>query len=618
MILSLLLTSLFALPVLYKSYKIRSYLSINCSHTICVDIIILSTAILVIVQNLLLTVSSYNVTTAGLTLFCLGGLSGIIFRKHSINLNFYPRFYDTFFNKLLCLALLSIVITSFYISIVFPPIGWDSLLYHYLFPAFWVQDGKFATHVLPPSLESYSHFPFNGEIFSSWLILIFHGYRIVNIGNFIPFFTLFIALYCLSREHKLNSKFSLLFSSFVTFSKVPLSQLNTGNVDLAVGAWMTCALLYFIRYYTKENKLDLIMLMLSCSLAIGAKLTIIPYIIFFITIILLKVRPKVEHTTVIAFLISTFIGSYWYVKNFIETSNPVYPFKISFLGKLIFEGSHFKDTVILSLYPGDPSRDFYAFYSLFQPKIFGIIFAVLIVISVLLIYRKNRVIDIKLQISIVLYSIASIGYAFTTTSTDILTMRREWPHQMPRFLLFQCICIILISFLHIYRSKYRKFFQTVISCYLLFVILDFYLSLNIVKQKTYFDYLKNDDSYSFRLPGGLADGLNFINSYNNLNIAYYAGYCNYDLAWFMFPFMGTNLQNRVNYVEIFKKDKSQFGDRDFLSWKKELLSQGIDTIVFQFPWIPEIDTISKDVDDFNLVFKDSNIQIFTYLKNTKS
>ena len=607
--------------VAYSAYKIRNFIYCNSNilnYCALTDIAIISTAILVVTQNILLVTGAYTLNIATACLLFLAVISGVLLKSPVCKIDFkLNNFVPDILSKLIATALACILFTTLIIALNTPTVAWDSLLYHFLFPSLWVQNHGFADKLLPAPLESYSHFPFNGEIFSSWLLLIFHGGNVVSIGNFFAFSTLLVGLYSLAREVKLSVQYSVLFSLLISFTGMPFSQIRSGYVDLPVLAWMICTLLYGIRYFRYKDFSSLVFLLLSYSLALGAKLTAAPFSIF-ILILLFKNRPNFNLKTSIAFIASSFIGGFWYIKNLIETKNPIYPFGVSILGQNIFEPSGYKKAVMKALSGGDPKNDFLALISVFDliswptSTSMGPIYLILIFIALLFFYRQTPAIERSIQIILVIFSTATFLNVFFSLSPELTSSRRYWPEFASRFVSFQVTVLALIAIVQIYNSKFQKLGLIILNigvlCNCLVIIYTTSSTFTFYSNKS--DYLKFDPTSKTLWPNGLADALSFVERQEAMNIAYYPGSSHFGHNWFIAPFMGSRLQNQVNFVPIPHDENISDPEVIVDVWKKRFNFFKTDTLIFQFPWIHEIDIIKNHPQDFKLAFKDSQIQIY--------
>jgi hypothetical protein len=252
-------------------------------------------------------------------------------------------------------------------ALVMPPIAWDSLTYHLTIPAMWVQHGGYWQWSAPDAFGDYSRFPGNGELFGAFLLLPFHGDLLVNLFG-LPFLLLAgAAVQALATELGASRRTAGLAAALWMFSPPAFAYVTTQYVDLPMAAETLGGWLFVVRFLRTRAVADAVLAGAAFGLAVGTKhLALVPAAIAGLlgVCLLLRFRGRVARGIWLGMLAAAVVGVPWYLRNWIETGNPVYPFPVALGGQLLFAGSPFQANV-----PELPSPDtsYFAKLLTFQP-----------------------------------------------------------------------------------------------------------------------------------------------------------------------------------------------------------------------------------------------------------
>lgn len=224
-----------------------------------------------------------------------------------------------------------------------PPYVWDTVVYHLVNVAEWVQKGKIF-HVITPVERVY--WPANFEVFETWFVVFLHNDLLVKVGPFLAYIVTGFSAYALARAIGLNNILSTSAAVFYIFTPSLAIQATACKNDIGISAVYLLSIAILINILTKGHSSDsgiwhqlLIVLMAFC-LGIGIK----PYMVFISPAIVIigilslwKHRKYINRNKIssikridlIIFVIlivsSLFLGSYWYIRNLIVFDNPFYP-----------------------------------------------------------------------------------------------------------------------------------------------------------------------------------------------------------------------------------------------------------------------------------------------------
>lgn len=101
------------------------------------------------------------------------------------------------------LALLIVVRT-----LAVPPLGWDTITYHGLRSALWVQTGRATLPRAPGTWNLYRHFFGGSEVLAAWAMLPFHSDLLAGATSAVQWLTLGLALWALGRELGLREPYA--------------------------------------------------------------------------------------------------------------------------------------------------------------------------------------------------------------------------------------------------------------------------------------------------------------------------------------------------------------------------------------------------------------------------
>lgn len=259
---------------------------------------------------------------------------------------------------LLCLlAFLQLARIFFHIWFV-PPYVWDTVVYHLVNVAEWVQKGRIH-HVITPVGRVY--WPANFEVLESWFVVFLHNDLLVKVAPFLAYLAAGASAYAIARVLNLNRIISAAAAIFYLFTPSLAIQATACKNDVAVAAvylLMIAILLDLMRNGRRKSfplQHQLLILAMALCLGVGTK----PYMIFIAPapalialvavsrhrllrdirdVFRLDRKPSLPKITLCVCLIlgSALLGSYWYIRNYIVFDNPLHPTDFRIAGHLVF------------------------------------------------------------------------------------------------------------------------------------------------------------------------------------------------------------------------------------------------------------------------------------------
>ncbi len=276
-------------------------------------------------------------------------------------------------------TLWSILSVSAY-SLMFPvEVASDGPIYHLYFAAKWWKAERIFLVPTPFGESAAPYFPAVGDLWHTWLFVMWGGDRLARIGQ-IPF--LFVAagaIYGLCRKAQVTVSGSMI-ATCCFFNLSPLmfftSQPNVDTLFIA-GYLLAC---YFASHFLLGD--HCVPSVVLCGLAAGAAwgckapgIVFIPTLLGCIGFAVLRadmpVFRKLQALTILA-MAPFVLEGYWLVRNWMWTNNPLYPLDLKLGGREILRGWYSAEVMPTSKYY-IPFKSWQAFIDLmmtvFDPRL---------------------------------------------------------------------------------------------------------------------------------------------------------------------------------------------------------------------------------------------------------
>ncbi len=241
------------------------------------------------------------------------------------------------------------------IAYALPPYGYDALAYHLPTVALWLQYG----HIGTAHLHIYSaSFPANVELLFTWVALFLKND--VWIGTVqIPLAVLGAgAVAGFARLAGVRRPPAFAAGALFLLSPIVLTQASSNYVDLGVTAFFLTGIYFVLRAFPPAawgsdadrawSPVYLVLAGCATGLAVGAKpvgplLGLVTLLSLVIGMLVSRRRFGLGPDRPIAYALLLLaplicLGGFWYVRDLVEFSNPVYPGTVKFLGHTLFDG----------------------------------------------------------------------------------------------------------------------------------------------------------------------------------------------------------------------------------------------------------------------------------------
>lgn len=256
------------------------------------------------------------------------------------------------------LVLIVVVLATAWRAVEAPEYDYDVLTYHLTDPAQWIQNG--AISILPTWFgdPSPAYSPCANEVYYTGLLLPLGTDTLARAGQF-PFWLLLLAAVAgIGRELRLGCAARIWLCIAVATIPAVSAQACTAMVDVAVAAHVVSIVLFSMRFGRRRRWSDLVGLVLACGLLAGTKYLAIAYLATLSPLVIWSMArgsfqgwPGTRKSWIAASLaLSTWIGGYWYARNWWMTGNPIYPVETRIGSTIVFPGVYRREAMENSIF----------------------------------------------------------------------------------------------------------------------------------------------------------------------------------------------------------------------------------------------------------------------------
>ncbi|MEY2513510.1 MAG: hypothetical protein QOJ89_868 [bacterium] len=239
------------------------------------------------------------------------------------------------------------------VALVLPPFAYDALTYHLTIVATWLTQGN-----LDPTPLSLccARYPANAELLFTWPALFLGSDALVDTVQ-VGFAALAaLAVAGIARSADLPPAPAAAAGALFAVTPIVLTQAPTNFADVIVAGCALVALHALVRFAATAEPRRLVVAGLATGLVLGTKGTGIIWaaVLVAAAVAVAVSARRAGRTTgratlggLAAFACAALaLGGYWYARNWIETGNPVYPFRVDVAGHSVFRGPLRVDEVL--------------------------------------------------------------------------------------------------------------------------------------------------------------------------------------------------------------------------------------------------------------------------------
>lgn len=225
------------------------------------------------------------------------------------------------------LIIILIILPKVIIKASLPPYLWDEMAYHYISP--YTLNFEKNWQILN---SFYQNLPRLLETLYIALFSLSKTYAISRLIHFMIFISALLSVHTYLRQ-KFNTWTAILFFIATLFYGENFLLWSTlGYVDVGTTSFVMISLISFIDFYFLYKKQLLLFSLAFMGMAIGSKYSAITQLLSLsiITLWIFLFKRKLNFLKnkllISSFILLIIMGGYWYIKSFIFTGNPIYPF----------------------------------------------------------------------------------------------------------------------------------------------------------------------------------------------------------------------------------------------------------------------------------------------------
>jgi hypothetical protein len=206
-----------------------------------------------------------------------------------------------------------------------PPLSWDSLMYHLLLTATWLQEGNLFPVFGNIPINYYGYVPANGSVWFWWWMAPSHSELWVNLASFPQWALLGLATGAVARE--LGARRFWPFATFlVLVTPTVVRFAATQYVDIFMGSALVAACFFALRWLREPARGAAVLAGTGLGLAAGAKVLGVPYALALAGAVVLLAWDRWGRRgpqVVAALLAAVLLGGYFYARNIALGAGPL-------------------------------------------------------------------------------------------------------------------------------------------------------------------------------------------------------------------------------------------------------------------------------------------------------
>jgi len=249
----------------------------------------------------------------------------------SINTYIKSKAWKSLFIFLKNNAVLSVfilpVLPMLFVKISLPPYMWDEMAYHYVSPY-----TLYFERVWNIGNGLYENLPRLLETAYIALFSLAKSYSLARLLHFSIFMTFLASAYTFLKE-RFGLVVAIIFFLLVIFHPENFLLWSTfGYIDIAVASFILIGFLAFLDFLFTNTIESLVFSFVFFSLSIGTKYSaLIQFISILLILMFILIKRKIRITRynkklIFGVILFFVLGGYWYLRNFVNTGNPIYPF----------------------------------------------------------------------------------------------------------------------------------------------------------------------------------------------------------------------------------------------------------------------------------------------------
>jgi 4-amino-4-deoxy-L-arabinose transferase-like glycosyltransferase len=236
----------------------------------------------------------------------------------------------SWFSTVLIIILLTNLIYPLFANALVPPYNYDAAAYHLAIPKIFIQQNS----INYISFIPHSNWPLETELLFT-LSLLIASETVAQLITWITLILVCISLFYFGKKW-FNSEVGLLAA--VIFSSTPMvtTLAGTGLIELPLTLYTLLAIITFLEWLNSGERHNWILSAIFGGLAASTKLNgaLVPLILGILLVYVILTRNQGNKLKMFVFygLIAFSVVSPWYLKTWVQTGNPFWPFLFDIFG----------------------------------------------------------------------------------------------------------------------------------------------------------------------------------------------------------------------------------------------------------------------------------------------
>jgi hypothetical protein len=235
-------------------------------------------------------------------------------------------------NRVITLAISVLSVIVVLQSLLLPPLGWDSLTYHAVKAATWVQRGGTVDLVAPGTWALYRNFWAGAEVLTAWSMLPFHADTLAMASQATCWLALGLALVAFVRELGTREPYASSVAALVLATPTVRMQVGTGYVELVQLAFLISGMALGVAFLRRPQSGLLVLTAAAVGLAAGVKFTAAPTSLLVLVVVSLGARRAPSWWIAVSFAIFSVSVAPWLWNAYRTSGAPLSPVPLSLLG----------------------------------------------------------------------------------------------------------------------------------------------------------------------------------------------------------------------------------------------------------------------------------------------
>ena len=229
-----------------------------------------------------------------------------------------------------------------------PPLAWDSLTYHLVKAARWVQSGADDPMLAPDAWGYYQFFLPYGDVLSAWMMLPAHGDGFLALGGLLIWSSVPVGAYGLARALGARRRSAVPPALVTALLPAVVSGLTSAYVDTTVLALFLLGLALMVAAWRTQGQAEWVAAAMALAVLAGVKLGGLPVFGLAGAVLALGIPRLWRSGGRLAVGLGVFalvLGALPYLRTWLLTGSPLYPYPISLGGVVLSRGNEELDMI---------------------------------------------------------------------------------------------------------------------------------------------------------------------------------------------------------------------------------------------------------------------------------